>query len=528
MESYYVTAISNASLNVYPQNSLTNFTNVLPQALDVTNCKVALQAIALDTKYGNIPNGILGTRNHFLLFVENPEISPIPDASCDITDFTMGAQTFAHTVNRAFSKIPGRAHLTVSGRGINIALNKSVLLVHPEITKCLDFRGGTLYTYSGRQYTALTSEAGAKNFKSQKEFPRSIVAPRVIKVQLAQMLQNLSTVRLVQDLAVIRVNPAQTYPFYNVCKRKEYFNFNSSRLNELSVRLVDENNWPLHLGQGGQPTFVKLQLKKFPMKSFVLRLSSLESSDVFTENKASSFRIILRQQLDCSRWNVALSSIYLPSRTNVGSLLTAQNFYIEVMLRNALSGRRVELHDLTDFTTEGFLRHAMEKLTAAFPPTGAQTFKLTLEDGGIHLECSQDFKLRISGMLAYVLNKAASPTKPAFWPLEGQQSQKQYIGKLNFEKLQPHTILLYCNFIKPLVVGNTFARVLQLIPYFDNSEKNADGLMKYEAQHLDFLPLGMNDQTTLQFEMRNSNGDLVSFANETTEILLTLVFREKL
>jgi len=78
------------------------------------------------------------------------------------------------------------------------------------------------------------------------------------------------------------------------------------------------------------------------------------------------------------------------------------------------------------------------------------------------------------------------------------------------------------------VVGNTFARVLQLIPYFDNSEKNADGLMKYEAQHLDFLPLGMNDQTTLQFEMRNSNGDLVSFANETTEILLTLVFREKL
>ena len=526
MQSYYLITASNASLNLHPQNSLVTFKNALPQELDVRDFKVALQSISLDTKYGNIPNSILGTRNHLLLFLQTPESSSVPDATYDITDFTMGPQTFVATANRALSsKIEGRSRLSVSGKTVQIALNKCVLLVHPEVNKCLNFRGGVPCIYNGRRYTALNSEAGARIFKAQNDFPRSIIAPRIIKVQLAEMSQNLSDVKLVQDLAIIRVKPQRTYPFYNVCKRKEYFKLRNSRLGEISIRLVDENNWPLHLGSG-QPTFLKLQLKKFPMKSFVLRLSSLESRDVFAENKASSFRIILQQQLDCDRWDVALSSIYLPSKTNVGRLLTKENFYIDVLVVG-VAEKRIVLHDLNDFTAEGFVKYATAQLATAYP-NRTQPFNLILEEGVLYLESKQDFTINISGMLAYLLAKAASPTEPKFWPLEGQQDLKKSLGKLNFDKLHPHAILIYCNFIRPLVVGNTFGRVLQMIPYFNSAEENSDGLLKYEAQHLDFIPLAMNDRAMLQFEMRNSIGDVVSFPDETAEILLTLVFREKM
>jgi hypothetical protein len=76
------------------------------------------------------------------------------------------------------------------------------------------------------------------------------------------------------------------------------------------------------------------------------------------------------------------------------------------------------------------------------------------------------------------------------------------------------------------VVGHDFAKVLQMIPYF-GSDSDGATIMKYEAQHLDFLPMSTNDPTTLQFEMRNSAGDYIRFDNDDAEILLSLVFREK-
>ena len=51
--------------------------------------------------------------------------------------------------------------------------------------------------------------------------------------------------------------------------------------------------------------------------------------------------------------------------------------------------------------------------------------------------------------------------------------------------------------------------------------------MKYEVEHLDFIPLATNDASTLQFELRNAAGDYIYFENPLQEILMTLVFRER-
>lgn len=524
MESFYVTVTSNASKDIFPGNTLVNFGNQLPQEIDVTDYKVALQSIFLDNKYGNIPNSILGTRNHFLLFHDSSENANFISI-CDITDFTLSATSFAKIVNRKLNAIGTRVMVRVSQKKIEIVLTNCLLMVHKQINRYLQFPTNVKRSYLGQEYVVLNSEGTTKTFVSSKDFPVHVVTPTIIKVKLEEMQQNLSEVELVQDLALIKVKEA-LYPFFNVCKRKEYFKLNWNRLSTLRVTLVDEENYPINAGNG-QSTILKLQFKKFPMSSFVLRLSSLESKNVFSDNTNSSFRILLRQPLDLSRtWEVALSSIYLPSKIDVASTLFAENFYISISLGGD-AFRRIPLNSLTDFSPDGFVTHCTEKIAAAFPRQSVPIQITAQENRDIYIQFEANVSLRISGMLAYLMEKAPTPDLQHFWPMEGQRGTKIKWGKINYKRVQPHVAVVHCNFISPLIVGNTFGKVLQIIPYYDSA--NIFGsIMKYEAQHLDFLPMSMNDRTVLQFEMQNTLGNLITFNDKNAEILLTLVFREKM
>jgi hypothetical protein len=529
MDSFYMLLASNACTDLFPQNTLVNFKNAMPQEINATGYKVALQSISLDSKFGNVPNSVLGTKNHFLLFLDDTHTgkNATPARVYNITDFTLSPPTFARNVTKGLSSAAtaGRVQLSI-GRATKIvqfALNKCVLLVHSEVNKMLNIVGAETFTYLGEEYKLLSSVAGSRNFFSVKELPRNIITPRIVKVQLEELSDHVGSVQHAQDLAIIRVvKPTQSYPFYNVCKRKEYFELTSGgRLTTLSVRLVDENNFPLQLGSG-QPTFLKLQLKKFPMDSTVLRLSSLESAAVFADNKNNSFRIQLQRPLQTSHWDVALSSIFLPSKPNIEVLLTAENFFIE--LPTATGMQRLTLHHLRDFTVGGFLAHINATVAAAFPQP---PITVLLEGQELYIQSNGvDITVNISTMLAYLLSKNPSPEEPAFLPIKLDSNSKKHFGILDFKKLHPHVVLVYCNFISSLVVGGSYGQVLQIIPYY-NSEADGDDIMKYEAQHLDFHPLCMNDRATLQFEIRNSAGDLVQFENDTSEILLTLVLREK-
>ena len=523
MESFYLTVASNASTNIFPQNSLDSFSNQLPHEIDVTHFKVALQSIFVDNKYGNVPSSILGTRNHFLLFLARSDVELArPHRICNISDFSLSSGNLAKTLNDQLNHGVKRVLVNDAQKTIEIVLTNCVLLVHKQINRYLEF-GQEKKVYLGDEYVVLASEGETKTFASGKPFSHKRISPPVIKVQLGQMQQNVSEVSFFQDLAIIKVKEKNVYPFANICKRKEYFKLNLNRLTELSARLVDEENYPLHFGSG-QPTFLKLQFKKFPMSSNVIRFSSLESREIFSNNNSSSFRIQLRQSINTA-WDVALSSIYLPNKINSSSLLSEENFYISIAT-DGNTFNRVVLHDLSDFSTEGFVVHCNAKIAAAFPQ--GLPFRLVLqEDGNIEVGYEMDATAHISGMLAYLLAKAPAPDTQPFWVMEGQRGGKNKWWIVDFKRLEPHVVLLHCNFITPVVVGNTFGQVLQIIPYHDNNTAIGTTL-KYEAQHLDFMPISMNDKTMMHFEMRNSDGNLITFKDNNAEIIITLVFREKM
>lgn len=538
MESFYMTMISNASTDLYSQNSLVSFKNELPKTINVEGLKIALQEIHIDNKFGNIPNAVLAAKKQFLLFLkgEDGQWETLPFATCDISDFFMSIQKLAAFLNEKLNTRSTtnayrfRAMVSDSKTKLHIILTNATLLVHVDVQGWMNinFHPQTLtQTYDGNTYVILSSD-NQRNFMSTAICGAGDkILPKMIKVQLEEMQQNLSGVNLVQDLALFPVSQKQ-YPIDIVCKRKEYFDFNCSNLTQLTARLVDENNHPLHLGNG-QPTFLKLQCKRFAMKSFVLRLSSLESNSVFSNNKTNNFKIRLQETFDINSWDVALASIYLPTNINISRLLNRDNFYLEIKQAGS-DTVRISLHELKDFTAEGFVNHANKKLVEAFANPRPILKFIEEESTGnkISIRLTENVELKFSGLLAYLIHyatRATSPTEAV--AVNTRIDETLYLGTLNFQRLHPHLIFLYCNFITPVVIGNTYGQVLQMIPFY-NSKENGAELMKFEAQHLDFLPMTMNDPTTLHFEMIDHSGEHVQFENNNQEVLLTLVFRKKL
>ena len=536
MESFYMITASNASTDLYTENSLVNFKNELPQTINVEGFKIALQSLYLDNKYGNIPNSVLNVTNHFVLYFkegENQKFKPRP-AICNITEFFMTIEMFVKLLREKLGGAQKEVCFVVSAvnrnKRLGIILRNSTLLIHPVVNKWLNFvdendPNTKRNFFKSIPYIRLDSSV-TRTYFSHKDFPeKTIRPPTIIKVQLQEMCQNLSAIKLVQDLAVIKVNPQQ-YPIELVCQRKEYFDFNCTQLSSLSARLVDENNDPILLGNG-QPTFIKLQCKKFPMKSFVLRLSSLESNTIFESNIANNFKIQLQEPIDCSRWDVALASIFLPTKVKLENLLTPANFFMEITNSQGVT-KHLTLHNLEELSTQGFIRHVNERVASAFPSL-EPVLMLYEEDGknNISLKANEKLQLKVSGLLAYLINYTATATHPTeVHSVNVQVKQVIEWGMLDFKRLHPHVVFLYCNFITPLVVGHTFGQVLQMIPYY-NSDSDGTEVMKYEAQHLDFVPMAMNDPSTLHFEMIDCSGNHIQFARQDQEVLLTLVFREK-
>ena len=282
------------------------------------------------------------------------------------------------------------------------------------------------------------------------------------------------------------------------------------------------------------------------MKSYVLRLSSHESNDVFAGNSNRRFHIKLQEPLAWANWEVALSSICLPTKIDLqktlvsSNLLTPENFFIQV------NGKRVTLDDLQTLTSDGLVAHLNAKLFAAYAispasfadldESGKPPISFFMDDEHIWIHTDgAPLDVQVSGLFAQLVRgtswpsastvtaaACASPNDTVHVPLEAFKNT--FFGQLELQQLQPHLIFLYCDFIKPLMLGSTFGQLLQMVPY---NHESRSGVMKYEVEHLDFIPLSTNDASTLQFELRNAAGDYIYFENPQQEILMTLVFRER-
>jgi hypothetical protein len=588
-DNFYILLASNASTEIY-ENTLTKFKSRLPQIpnFSLNGWSVALQAIALDLNLSYYPNALQNIHSP-ILYSQVGFVKPVP-LPFNILQFDIHHYSSTIAFQREFARKLKQEKKDKSQRlfiGIDV-VNSKMRLILPFATQlwidvrvckwlCFPIQGlevlnGGEYSHFSRTITALKD-----NFEH--------VMPEYIKIHMQEMKSNLSNAGFEKVLAYVpyvRNNNNTNYTIYHEVLRKEYFtiDYNSNPMvSNLSIKLTDENNQQLGL-LPGQPTIVKLKLRKMSYTSFMLRIKSAAQNTMYEMNTNHDFHTTLPYPINLSgKWKVALTSIQFPRQFDLANAIPNEGLYIDVnqnkrKRRHMLPGESVytfvdlkhirrwrvpsrikkstnaqQSEDLTVPTVDNAAAAAAKKLNhwdrITIPKNAiASNSKLRnvinkmlrehfgkkvlefLPGKTARVKAHELIKFRVSSYLAYILGVSSSFDDP---PIESEVKSGEggiYDLPTDVFRLTPHSLLLYCDIITPVIIGDSYAKVLKLIPLVDsqkiNTEKN--NYIFYESQHLDFIPLAHTTLSTCHFSLCHVSGVPFLFNNKNQEVNINLVF----
>lgn len=358
-------------------------------------------------------------------------------------------------------------------------------------------------------------------------------SPMLIKIRVEEIAPCLTGEGYHRDIAIIsdkKLSAVPFHPFHYSPKKKEYFDFLHPSISHLSVDILDVNNRHVQFEDGLEPIVITFKVQRMKMTSNILRLSSKQSSKYFPENSLSSFRILLSDPLKTEKsLEVALSSIYLPGQIDYNKLISSNGG-----LHITIGEERYDFTgDCNTLTTSSFIEpwwatlassvHAKELgLAAAGPDRNA--YVLT------NRSQKEDAFLSMSYMCAYLFNMELTGTEmgeDAVFKVK-KSGGKIRFANLKVEKCVPSIMMLHCNFVSSTFVGTRTHKLLKVFPY-NRKEGNEDQIVKMESAQYDFLPVILNENNLLHFEIRDTFDKVVPFKNsDKAEVLLNLIIREKI
>ena len=516
MASSYFAVVSGCTSSINVNNTPSQFTNTFSNPPPLKpNSQIAMQSIFLDARFGNIPPKILCSCNHFLIFIHiSGEYSLIETINIRNTKYTH--RELAANLNKQVTN-PERCQFLLNKKKIDVRLRNCVLLVNPLI---VDFFGyvndGVNETYQNNDYLVYPALGRERVILGRNRFSLEPIIPKCIKVNVEEMKSSLRNFTNRQVMSIISYSQEEIKkePLHHVVTKKEYFPLRTPILNALSIKLTDENNLPLRLLHGND-TIVKFKLKQIMFDSYILRLTSTESDNLFVENTNSNFRIQLSEPINVRRENVevALSTAYFPSEINNHEI-----FRNDGDMWFTISTKPDELRRYFFNQIEGqvspekifnYLRLILED-----QETVSEVVTTDFEDT-IGLNCKKAFAMELSPKFGRLFNKHNFTT--IYLPEESY-----VLGKINMASCYPRIIFLRCNFIPSSMVGDKSIPLLKMIP-FKHTDENK--MARFEALHLDFFPLTKNDCNLLHFELTDTNGCPIVYRNVNEQVLLNLIFR---
>ena len=106
------------------------------------------------------------------------------------------------------------------------------------------------------------------------------------------------------------------------------------------------------------------------------------------------------------------------------------------------------------------------------------------------------------------------------------RAQYLFENEPNLEHSIPPWILMYCDLVKPSIVGHTSAPLLKIILIEYKSVQNLAGRY-YEFDTFEYYELGNNWFQTISFHLRTHDGYFVNF-EEGASVQLTLSFSQSI
>jgi hypothetical protein len=542
MNEFCCILASNASLSVCEDNTLTHFTNIFSNEVNLgQGWMVGLQALSFDNSYSNIPYSVIKTKTpHFILYQTSPSVAKVkPILYLDLENkFYAGPLAVSRTFNRQVPhEYSNYITSTIRNKKLVFIVRGTILYILEELCAWLSLitRGKARAYINGQTYVEI--DATKQDIPILSEITATYgQTPNFVRVVIDEVKQSLSGGGVNRDLAIVPFTApkGQNPLFYYEVGRKEYFPLENNCLNRLTVRLLDERGDELNL-TSGQPTFVKLKFKKMDVNSsFVLRINSGNSKNIFPGNHSGHFRTQLPHTVNLSGglWEVALLSVHFPAKVALKTYLKRADFWLSVLIPPAdiLSvGNSITLTFANDNITSGdSLKNAINTKIEQWVGPNVLTVVLS-PDGLIKFRATVKMDITLSPLLALIIADLQPKHGQMNYQIKLIEVPGEFSASLpvDFSRCLPHNLLLYTDFIKPIIVGERYSRVLKLIPMLESDRKNVESYKSYESQNLDFCLISNNNIQTMECELRDASGEIIFFEEEDLPSYVHLLFRRK-
>ena len=97
----------------------------------------------------------------------------------------------------------------------------------------------------------------------------------------------------------------------------------------------------------------------------------------------------------------------------------------------------------------------------------------------------------------------------------------------NPEKYEPHVGFMYCDFIKPVISGETITPMLSTIPFEFKEKRKPNRYVTLTFDRLQYHEVSKYDLSLMHFVLRDHSGHKINFRNQHHNVLLTLHIRAK-
>ena len=577
-DSFFIICKSNGSTDVYPRNSLSEFTNAFSNDIVLDNndyfeWKCTLANLHFNAKFGNVPRTIV-----------DPGVSPLILLIRHINRYSIVFQfsipdglysTAEDLVNSMQSQIANAAQILISKRlkSNQIKSNQiksKLTLTHEESKLALThedgkviFEGahvGLLFTRAFASWAnfdvsllqKITTNSMLKNVIGESELdvrnnysfqwfgggyvqksnlfaPPPGLEPTLLKVKLHQLKGNpVSNAKYIAMFPYKKDIHKNTIDFESM--RNTYFPLDPTRLSKLAITLHDQDSKQLHM-LNGQATILKLKFKKMATEQFIIRVASDECSDLFPTNTQSDFLIQLPHSIYLGdRYKVALLSVHYPAAMSPNNYARRNGSLWmefedpELTENNIIRVSFDEVHTIS--------LHWLDQVVLKKLWTSSFRINTRSADGAVMFLATRKLHIKVSNLLAFVLGRnhvikgdyeELSLGGP---PSVGARLQKfRYSDGIKEDALFPTGLFLHTDMITAINVGGRLEKVLKYIPIDAEDRNDITKYNSYESMRLDYAALDISTLHRMNFQLKTSAGDQAAF-NSDNPVYINLMFKK--
>ena len=304
-----------------------------------------------------------------------------------------------------------------------------------------------------------------------------------------------------------------------------YFTLSTNKLQAVHVKLCDKNGNRLKLAPGPS-TILKFHLRRViqeeRMNSHFVQVTSKAQTGVGTNN-ANKFTVQLPFPLQLhsdsflGQWKVGISSAIIPSRFKL--TLSEESRIINI-----------HFHQVETFTLI-LPHHSTLNEVCDFLNNNTKSFLLAEEDsltGGLRLTPQHTMNITMRSVLYNFLGGSVSDieAEPIVQIRRLPEQPFVFPRPPRYEKEFPTSAFVYANFIEPSIVAGQFLRILRIISLSTNHKHGRHHLVK-DFKHLEMHNVTTSRLQTLSFELRSHDGTPLDFQDQSSEVMFNLVFQRQ-